>query len=411
MMTAACAGPAIAFGAEEPAVLGAPGEFEAQDYIWLSWVERGFFGAPPLSDVTLKVMKHILPYVRVRLLHSGQLPIERGGAEPAQLAQAEAEARLLSLLAASGIDLDRVELIYNPLAYGAIQDPGPYFVRTGRGGLALADYRLNHPDPRAEAMDRAIAARLQLPTIPSPLISEGGARLSNGRGTLLLVRSVEQARNPAWTLVDIEREHIRVHGARKVVWLEEGPADEGWGRLADGRWGIGTGGHVDVFARFADASTILLAEVSSAQRKTHPLLAVTHQRMERNFELLRAATDQDGKPFRIIRVPVPYPIIATVNFDDLSVAEQSWFRGARPGELIEYYLPASYLNFIIANGVVVTCRLHEPGRDKTLRDTDRQASLVLEQAFPGRKIVEVGVTPLLHGGGGLHCHSRNQPAA
>lgn len=390
-------------------VVSAPGEFEPQDYIWLAWVERGFFGAAPSSSVMIEVMKAITPHVRVRLLHSGQLPHAAGSSEPGLLDRRAAQARLRPLLAAAGVDLDRVELVYHPLAYAAIQDPGPFFLRT-RGGLALADYRLNHPDPRAEAMDRDLAAELGLPTIRSALVSEGGGRQLNGLGTLLLARPVELARNPGWALADIEREHLRVHGARKIVWLEEGPAEEQWGRLADGRWGLGSGGHVDAFARFADASTILLAEVSERQRDRFPILAQSHARMEVNASILRAATDQDGRPFRILRVPAPDPLTASVQFDDLAPHERPWFEGSKPGDRIEYYLPASYLNFIIANRVVVTCKLHEPGRSERYRETDWQAKRALEQAFPGRRIVQLGVTPLLHGGGGLHCHSRSQPA-
>jgi agmatine deiminase len=405
LATAVFTGPANAI----ELVVSAPGEFEPQDYIWLSWVERGFFGAAPSSTVMIEVMKALAPHVRVRLLHSGQLPRASDGSEPALLDRRAAQARLRSLLGDARIDLGRVELVYHPLAYAAIQDPGPFFLLT-RGGLALADYRLNHPDPRAAAMDRDIAAELGVPLVHSALVSEGGGRQSNGRGTLLLARSVEQARNPGWTLSDIEREHLRVHGAKKVVWLEEGPADEHWGRLADGRWGIGTGGHVDGFARFADPSTILLAEVSAEQRERFAILTQTHQRMERNHAILRAAKDQEGKPFRIVRVPVPDPLTASVKFEELAPHERAWFAGAVAGNEIEYYLPASYLNFIVANGVVVTARLHEPGRSERLSETDEQARLALQRAFPQRKIVQLGVTPLLHGGGGLHCHSRNQPA-
>lgn len=382
--------------ARTPVVIGAPGEFERQDFIWLSWVEKGFLGSAPFSTVALEVMKAITPHVGVRLLHSDE--------------SASAATRLRALLREAGVDADRVELFFHPRSFGAIQDPGPFFLRTADGGLALADYRFDHPDPRAEAIDRDIAAKLGLPTISSPLVSEGGGRQSNGRGTLMLVRAVEQARNPSWTLADIEKEHLRVHGARKVVWLEQGPAEEAWGKLADGRWGIGTGGHVDVFARFSDPQTVLLAEVSAAQREKYPILAETHARMERNHQILREATDQDGKPFRILRVPVPDPLTAVAHFELLSREEKSWFEGAAAGQKIEYYLPAGYLNFIIANGVVVTARLFEEGRPERLRETDQLAKEALRKAFPDRQIVQVGVTPLLHDGAGLHCHSRNQPA-
>ena len=389
--------------------IGAPGEFEPQEYIWLSWRDERFLGQAPFADVAVDVMKEITPFVKVRLMYSDEQPpytIKR------RLPLAQAEQVVRARLKAKGVDLSRVELFYHSQPSGAIQDPGPFFLRTTAGGLAIADYRYGvHPDPRVEAMDRVIAASLGLPTIRSELISEGGARQSNGRGTLLLVEAVERDRNPKFTRAQIEAEHARVHGTPNVIWLDKGPADEEWGRLKDGRWGIGTGGHVDVFARFADASTILLAQVSGAQRRAYPIMAETHRRMEKNFAILRAAKDQDGKPFRILRVPMPDPMTASVNYDTISPYERMFFEGTKPGERIDYYLPAGYLNFIIANGVVVTARLWEKGRPLKLRETDALAKRALERAFPGRKIAQVGVTPLIHDGGGLHCHSRNQPFA
>lgn len=389
--------------------IGAPGEFEPQEYIWLSWRDERFLGQAPFADVAVDVMKEITPFVKVRLMYSDEQPpytIKR------RLPLAQAEQVVRARLKAKGVDLSRVELFYHSQPSGAIQDPGPFFLRTTAGGLAIADYRYGvHPDPRVEAMDRVIAASLGLPTIRSELISEGGARQSNGRGTLLLVEAVERDRNPKFTRAQIEAEHARVHGTPNVIWLDKGPADEEWGRLKDGRWGIGTGGHVDVFARFADASTILLAQVSEAQRRAYPIMAETHRRMEKNFAILRAAKDQDGKPFRILRVPMPDPMTASVNYDTISPYERMFFEGTKPGERIDYYLPAGYLNFIIANGVVVTARLWEKGRPLKLRETDALAKRALERAFPGRKIAQVGVTPLIHDGGGLHCHSRNQPFA
>lgn len=387
----------------------APGEFEPQEYIWLSWRDEGFLGTAPFADVAADVMKEITPYVKVRLMFSNEQPPY---VSKRRLPRAEAEQVVRAKLKAKGIDLSRVELFFHPQPYGAIQDPGPFFLRTEKGGLAVADYRFDvHPDPRTEAMDRVIAASLGLPTVSSKLISEGGARQSNGRGTLLLVEAVERARNPKLTLAQIEAEHARVHGTPNVIWLNKGPADEEWGRLKDGRWGIGTGGHVDVFARFADASTILLAEVSESQRRKYPIMAETYRRMEKNFAILRGAKDQDGKPFRILRVPMPDPMTASVNYDSISPYERMFFDGAKPGQRIVYYLPAGYLNFIIANGVVVTARLFENGRPLKLRETDELAKRALGRAFPKRKIVQVGVTPLIHDGGGLHCHSRNQPYA
>ncbi len=389
----------------------APGEFEPQEYIWLSWIEKGSLGSAPFSDVALDVMRAITPHVKVRLMYSNLTAEDPSYFGPYRLAQPDAEARLRASLESERVDMSRVELFYYAQPFGAIQDPGPYFLRARDGRLAIADYRFDHPDRRTEEMDRNIADTLGLPTVKSDLISEGGARQVNGSGTLLLVEAVELSRNPKLGRDAIEAEHKRVHGARNVVWLKQGPADEAWGRLPDGKWGIGTGGHVDVFARFADARTILLAEVSERQRSTDPMLLQTHERMEENFRVLSKARDERGRPFRIIRVPVPDTMTAKLPYDSLSREERSWFEGAKPGDTVEFYLPGGYLNFIIANGVVVTAKFWRLGLSETLRTTDKLARSALERAFPKRQIIQVDVLPLIYDGGGLHCHSRNQPFA
>ncbi len=394
-----------------PASYVAPGEFEPQEYIWLSWIEHGWLGSAPFSDVALDVMRALTPHVRIRLMYSAYTERDTSYRGPYALSPAEAERRLRDRLEREGVDLSRVDLFYHPQPFGAIQDPGPFFLRSDDGRLALADYGFDHPDLRTEAMDREIAARLGLPTVRSPIVSEGGGRQSNGQGTLLLVEAVELARNPGLTRDEIEAEHRRVHGATNVIWLKRGPADEEWGRLPDGRWGIGTGGHVDVFARFADARTILLAEVGEDERDASPILRETYERMEENYRILSAATDEEGRPFRIVRVPVPDPMTATAAYDTLSAEERWWFEGAGPGDVVEFYLPGGYLNFIVANGVVVTARSWREGMPASQREKDRRAREVLERAFPGREVVQVDALPLVYDGGGLHCHSRNQPLA
>jgi hypothetical protein len=72
-------------------------------------------------------------------------------------------------------------------------------------------------------------------------------------------------------------------------------------------------------------------------------------------------------------------------------AERSWFDGAKPGDTVEFYLPGRYLNFIIANGVVVTAQFSRAGMPDSQRTTDRLARAALESAFPGRQILQVDV--------------------
>lgn len=389
----------------------APGEFEPQEYIWLSWNETGVMGGPPFSDTLLDLMRVLTPQVKVRLMYSNWPGYVEKQMKMSPMTPNRAESRLRERLLSAGLNLDRIEMFHWDVPYGAIQDPGPFFLRGPDGQLAVADYAYSHPNPAVEAMDREIAARLGLPTLRSEIVSEGGARQSNGKGTLMLVDSVELDRNPGKSREEIEAEHRRIHGASKVIWLEHGPKEEEWGKLSDGRWGIGTGGHIDEFARFADAHTILLAEVSQEERASSPVLRETYERMEANFAILKNATDQEGRPFRILRIPVPELMTRQIDYDDLNQEERSWFEGARPGERMEFYLPGSYLNLIIANGVVVTSRYWREGESEAMRHKDLMALKELKRAFPGRTVVQVDATPMLYDGAGIHCWSRNQPYA
>lgn len=301
-------------------------------------------------------MRALTAHVRVRLLYSQWTSwIEKYESQQPPRTLELARERFVALLQRQGVDLSRVALIPSSRTLGALQDHGPFFLRDDTGALALADFGFLHFDPETEAIDR----------------------------------------NPGLTRAEIGAEHLRVHGARKVIWLEQGPLEEQLGRLENGRWGIGTGGHIDEFARFTDARTVLLAQVPESGDDLDPVLAETRARMEANFAILRDATDQDSQPFRILRVPTAELMTVRLDFDQLSALERSCFEGATPGEPVEFYLPGSYLNLVIANGVVITSRYWREGLPESIRRRDELARQALDLAFPDRTVVQRDATPLL----------------
>ena len=375
-----------------------PSEFEEQEYIWLTWVESGFLGGEPFKVTAINAMKEITPYVKVRLFYGPQM-----GYDSAQL-----KSRIYESLIANNIDTSRVSLFYNDMYYGAIQDPGPVFLRNAEGRFAIADFKFLHPDKRSESIDRNVAAHFNLPVISSTLISEGGAWQTNGRGTMLLVESVELDRNKSMTKYQIEEEYKRVLGVTKFIWLKKGPKEEEWGKLENGKYGIGTGGHIDEFCRFVNDSTVLLAEVNPADTIGNEISKETDRRMEENHKILLQSTDQDGKPLDIIRLPAGPLMSEKVAYKNLSKDEQSWFDQVTT-DSVEFYIATGYMNFIIANQVVVAGKFWKEGLSGEFQERDKQAKSILEKAFPGRKIVQIDCMPLHHDGGGLHCHSRNQP--
>ena len=375
-----------------------PAEFDEQEYIWLSWVESGFLGGDPFYFTAINAMKEITPEVKVRLFYGPQLSYNKE----------QMENRIYQKLLENNIDTSRVTLFYNEKDYGAIQDPGPIFLRNEKGEYSVADFKFIHPDKRSEAIDRNVAAKLNLPTISSNMISEGGAWQTNGKGTMLLVESVELDRNKTMTKTQIEDEYKRVLGFSKIIWLKKGMKEEEWGKFNNGKYGIGTGGHIDEFCRFVNPTTVLLAEVSTADTVGNEISKESYRRMEENYQILKHSTTQDGEPFEIIRLPAGPLMTEKLLYKNLNKEEQSWFDNVT-SDSVEFYLASGYMNFVIANKIVVTAKFWKEGLSDDFKILDEKAKRVLEKAFPDRKVVQIDCMPLHHDGAGLHCHSRNQP--
>ena len=98
-----------------------------------------------------------------------------------------------------------------------------------------------------------------------------------------------------------------------------------------------------------------------------------------NLRHLQAASDADGKPLRVVELPMPAPVI---------------FNGRR--------LPASYANFYIANRLILVPTFNDPN--------DRVALNTLASLFPGRKVVGIYSGDFIWGFGAMHCMTQQQPA-
>ncbi|MEO5985317.1 MAG: agmatine deiminase family protein, partial [Ferruginibacter sp.] len=200
----------------------------------------------------------------------------------------------------------------------------------------------------------------------------------------------------------------RVLGVTKIIWLKKGLKEEEWGKLDNELYGIGTGGHIDEFCRFVNEHTVLLTQVDVKDTVGNEISKDSYRRMEENYQVLKQSTIQNGKPFDIIRMPAGPLVTKKINYKILNKAEQSWFDNVST-DSVEFYLATGYMNFVIANKVIVTAKLWKEGLPDDYKLRDKKAKQVLEKAFPGRKVVQIDCMPLHHDGAGLHCHSRNEP--
>ena len=389
-----------------------PAEFEPHDSIWLSWPTYENKQGLPTEPLLMEILSATAGHVAIDLL-----------------AQDEAEiVDIQRRFKEKGVPSEHVR--FHPVPHRDIwmRDMGPIFLRGNRGGLKIVDHGFNMWGYEDEASDasrleggvaRLIAERLGLEMLSSSLITEGGNHEFNGRGTMLAVKAVERQRNPDWELSAIEEELVRTHGQEKLIWLEQGVAEDELpfrGKLPGDVFAvITTGGHIDEFARFVDAKTILLAEVTADERDQDPIAAISFERLEVNRKVLAGATDQEGEPFRILRMPVPDSMFETMKagdgvFDYLQRLTYDDGTVIRPDDTIRVVAATSYLNYVVTNGLVLMPSYWKEGLSESIREKDERAREVLTEVFVGRKIVALDPMPVNLGGGGLHCITQQQPA-
>lgn len=198
-----------------------------------------------------------------------------------------------------------------------------------------------------------------------PFVLEGGAVEHDGEGTVLTTRQclLNPNRNAGWAQRDAEEALAGALGARKVLWLDEGLANDH------------TDGHIDNLARFVAPGVVVCQSSWRYGGRPDPNAAV----LDRIASALEKMSDAEGRPLQVVRVPSP---------------------GFIPGD-DGAAMPASHMNFIIGEKTVVVPIYSDSGDD---------ALKALAPLFPGRGLVAISGMELLTGGGSFHCITQQEPA-
>lgn len=215
---------------------------------------------------------------------------------------------------------------------------------------------------------------------PQSLVLEGGSIHVDGEGTCLTTEEclLNRNRNPSLRKDQIEDHLRRYLGLDKIIWLPYGLHGDD-----------DTNGHVDNFCCFVRPAVLALAWTDD---KNDP----QYERSIKAYDILIKSTDAKGRPFQILKLHVPGPLYMT---DDEAKGVTAGDGKARlPGTR----LAASYVNYYLANGGVVTPSFGDDKRDK-------EALEVLSAAFPDHKVVTVSGRELVLGGGNVHCITQQQP--
>ncbi|HEV2363848.1 MAG TPA: agmatine deiminase family protein [Caulobacteraceae bacterium] len=245
-----------------------------------------------------------------------------------------------------------------------LRDTGPIFTAEAEA-VAFAfngwggKYRFAGDDGIAETIARRARARLSR----AGFVLEGGALDHDGEGTALATRQclLNPNRNRGWNEQRAEAALAEALAVRKILWLDQGLLNDH------------TDGHVDNLARFL-APGIVACPMAFGPDDPN------QHAYDRAAAALAMTTDAAGRALRVVRVPSP----------GRQIDEQ------------HRSLPASHMNFLIANGAVIV---------PTYEDfAARLAREALAGEFPGRRVIGLPARALLSGGGAFHCISQQQPA-
>jgi agmatine deiminase len=346
-----------------------PAEFERHDGCWMLWPERTDNwrdGAKPAQATFAAVAAAIAQSESVTV-----------GVSAAQFQNARAR-----LPAAVRV----VEVSAND---AWVRDTGPTIVVDPRGRRRGIDWQFNAWGGLDSGLyfpwdlDDQVAAKIleieKLPRYRAPLVLEGGSVHVDGQGTCLVTEEclLNRNRNPGLSRQEIEHKLCQYLGVSVVIWLGRGVfKDE-------------TDGHIDELACFTSPGHVVLTWTDN---KRDPQYDISRDALAR----LRLARDARGRKLEVHKIHQPGPLYMTAaEAAGIDVRSGSFPR--RAGDR----LPASYVNFYIANRLVVM-----PLYDKR---RDAAAARTLARLFPTRRVIGVPTREILLGGGNIHCITQQVP--
>ncbi len=283
------------------------------------------------------------------------------------------KAKVTEMLETAAVKMNTVSFLIYKTNRSWMRDSGPIIIKNGTKREALnfnfngwAKYKNIQLD---KLVPYKVGEFLNIPLTQvlhngKPVIVEGGAIDSNGKGTLLtseecLMHPDIQVRNPNFTKADYEAVFKEYLGITNVIWL------------GDGIEGDDTHGHIDDLCRFVNEDTIITIVESDPKDNNYKPL-------QDNLKRLQNAKLENGKSPKIVTLPMP----KRIDFDGLR-------------------LPASYANFLILNQCILVPTFNDAN--------DRKALNIISDCFSDREIIGINAIDLIWGFGTLHCLSQQIP--
>ena len=278
--------------------------------------------------------------------------------------------RITTLLTKAAVPLDNVDFKIFQTNDVWVRDNGPIYVKDGNGKMFIQDWGFNGwgkktPFTKDNTIPAQVATAQSLGKIDlnSKMVIEGGAFEIDGNGTFLATKSaiLNSNRNPNMTQVQAEAILTQYLGITNFVWLTGVPNAD----LTDM--------HIDGFARFGNATTIVTMNQADLQYWEVPQADITK---------LYAAKNKNGTPYTFVKLPLTKNDVVTAYGKNLG------YKG-------------SYVNYYTANTKVLVPNYNDPN--------DVVANALIQKLYPTKTVVGIDCRNLYENGGMIHCVTQQQP--
>ena len=253
-----------------------------------------------------------------------------------------------------------------------VRDSFPIFVKNRLNQKALIDWDFNAwAKYKNFSLDNKICNKinnlLKLKSIKPKqnnrrIVLEGGSIDVNGKGLLMTTKeclqSKIQERNPGIKKKQYENIFNKFLGIKKVLWLSKGIV------------GDDTHGHVDDIARFVNEKKIFVAYEENKNDANYNIL-------RQNYKILKKYKNKNN--LKIVKIPMP---------------------GAKYIDNVR--VPASYLNFYIANKIVLVPMFNDT--------KDLVVLKIFKRHFKKRTVIPIDCSFLIWGFGAIHCMTQQEPS-
>ena len=342
-----------------------PGEWEVQKSVWIVWPYNkedwpGLFTNIP--NVISKIVSNLSVNQKVNLIIKSR----------------KDKIKVKKILKKFRNNLSNIKFYSIPTNRIWIRDTGPIFLINDKtGDKIILNFKFNgwskYKDYQKDnKINNKIVKLIKIkkidPTIKiknklKRIVLEGGAIDVNGKGSVILTRecllSKVQERNPGVSKLKLENSLRKYFNLKNFIWLNKGIK------------GDDTHGHVDDITRFVSPTTIMTAVEKNKKDENFKIL-------RENLNILKKSKNINGKKFKIIKIPMP-----------------------KARYINRIKVPASYLNFYIANKVILLPFFNDK--------YDEVVFSIFKKFFKKRKIIPINCSELIWGFGAIHCMTQQEP--